>query len=162
MIRRRILHASAAATLLALSLAGCGDAKSTAAAKARPSASPSPSPSKSRDVNQVECVNLDRAYNAWEGPNAPRAAADVAGWNLGAVEYAMEDGKTFLNAVTGYNDQPSKVLASAVAEYNFELSLANFQVTTGDAVDADQTEKVATAAGKVRDAYKAIGSSTCS
>lgn len=111
---------------------------------------------------QVECVNVEKAYNAWNGIRSIKTAADVTALNDLTGEMLADDGKTFLDAVSGYNDQPSKELAVAIASYNFELSLIKFQLTVGGKiVDSEQPAKVAEAAGKVRDAYAAFRKDTC-
>lgn len=78
---------------------------------------------------QVECVNVEKAYNAWNGIGSIGTAADVAALNDLTGKMRADDGETFLEAVTGYSDQPSKELAVAIAAYNFELGLINFQLT---------------------------------
>lgn len=154
-------RALAAALLATAALAGCGDSKP--AATASPSTSPSPTASPAgRAANEVECVNVERAYNAWVGPFLPSTAADVAKMNDADVKRAMEDGDGFANAVKGYQDQPSKKLVVAIAGYNFELSLANVQLTIGGSLDAEQADKVAGAVTTTHSSYQEFVKATCS
>ncbi|MEU5962637.1 hypothetical protein ABZ777_15625 [Micromonospora parva] len=155
MTRARYLTA---ALLLAATLAGCSS-------DPEPGATASPAPSSSASTRpaaiEVECANIDRAHNAWDGPRRAASAAQVALWNEGEAKAAMEGGEDYLKAVSGYQDQPSKVLARAVAEYNYELSVVNVEAVIGDGISEEQAGKAAAAAGSVGDAYRAWRSATC-
>jgi hypothetical protein len=152
----RPLPAVALAAVLALT--GC-------ASDPKPSAAPSPSapsllPTSAAPRNEVECVNVDRAYSAWASFR-PSSAGEVAALNLGGVQREADKGKTFLDDVTGYSDQPSKVLASAVAAYNFEVSLGNLQTSLDGQMKAEQAAKIAAAGQKIDLAYQAWRTGTC-
>lgn len=145
------------ATITLLALAGCGGGEPTAAPFAGTKTT-----STLDAAAQVECVNIERAYNAWNTLRRPHTAADVAALNKFTVKRVMEDGKSFLDAVTGYPDQASKVLASAIAEYNVELAMVNVQATMNGEIGDEQARKTGTAASEVEGAYQAWKSSTCS
>ncbi|MBG6070061.1 hypothetical protein [Micromonospora ureilytica] len=158
MIRTR-LTAAALTLAVAVATAGCGgDAEPGATAT---SSAPSASTSTRPAAVEVECVNIDRAHNAWDGPRRAQSAAEVAGWNELDIKMAMETGEDYLKAVSGYESQPSKTLAVAIAEYNFELSLVNAEAVIGDRIGEEQAGKAAAAAGSVGDAYRAWRSATC-
>ncbi|MEK8109204.1 hypothetical protein NKG94_39870 [Micromonospora sp. M12] len=152
---------TATALSVAVALTGCGSNN-------EPSAAPSSSPtaaSASATVRpaaiEVECANIDRAHNAWDGPRRAESATEVTLWNELEIKMAMEGGEDYLKAVSGYEDQPSKVLARAVAEYNYELSVVNVEAVIGDGISEEQADKAAAAAGSVADAYRAWRSGTC-
>ncbi|MFI6819709.1 hypothetical protein ACIBJE_02005 [Micromonospora sp. NPDC050187] len=155
----RSLPATIAALVLTVSLAACGGDETGQPTAAASSSAPAATSAAPR--NEVECVNINRAHNAWERPSLLRTADEIAAMNEGAVRLAMEDGKNYLNAVTGYDDQPSKELASAIAQYNVEISFVNLQVVMGDGVDQEQAEKTAAAVAKVMNSYQAWKTATC-
>jgi hypothetical protein len=116
----------------------------------------------SSNTNQVECVNVERAYNAWNGAlSLPGDAAGVKALRKVEIEVLMDDGKSFLENVQGYSDQRSKELASAVANYNVEISMANVAITLVGKIDNDIASSVVAAIAGVRDSYAAFKSSTC-
>ncbi|MET8908410.1 hypothetical protein [Micromonospora sp. NPDC004551] len=138
---------------------GGSDPAPRAAAATRPSAIATPSTRSAAD--QVECTNIDRAHNAWAGLSLPSTAADVKVLNEVTIKMAMDDGDSYLDAVKGYNDQPSKELAAAIAGYNFELSVVNAQVVIGSGVEDDQAAAVEAAVAKVADKYQAWHAAIC-
>lgn len=161
--RRALIAAAAAIAVIAIAViayaigrGGSDPAPKAAAATSAPAATGRPA------ATQVECTNIDRAHNAWAGLSLPSTAADVAALNEVTVKMAMDDGENYLNAVEGYEDQPSKALASAIAAYNFELSLVNAQVTMGSDVDGEQATKVEQAVAAVADKYQTWHAATCS
>lgn len=148
-----------AASAYAIGRSGSDPTPKAAAATSTPAA---PATTGQPAATQVECANIDRAHNAWAGFSLPSTAADVAALNEGTVKMAMDDGRDYLNAVEGYQDQASKSLASAIAAYDFELSLVNVQVTMGSPVDKDQAMKVERAVATVTDKYQTWRAATCS
>ncbi|MEV7265591.1 hypothetical protein AB0N38_18740 [Micromonospora aurantiaca] len=147
-----------AVAAFALGRGGSGPTPRAAAATSAPAASASTRSA----ADQVECTNIDRAHNAWAGLSLPSTAADVKALNEVTVKMAMDDGDSYLDAVRGYNDQPSKDLAAAIAGYNFELSVVNAQVVIGSGVDDEQAAAVEAAVAKVADKYQAWRAATCS
>lgn len=106
--------------------------------------------------NHVECVNIERAYNAWvwkPSSSVDFTEAEVRRW--------MEDGDNFATAVEGYKDQPSLRLSAAIAEYNYELSLANFALVSRGAVPEERVSGVLAVLGRVNAAYDAFKRRTC-
>ena len=165
--RRRTWAVATAAAVAVIAIAGVAyalgrggsdPAPRTAAATSAPSASATTG---RPAAVQVECTNIDRAHNAWAGLSLPSTAADVKALNEVTVKMAMDDGKDYLNAVEGYDDQPSKGLAVAIAEYNFELSIVNVQVTMGSRADAEQAAKVEQAVAAVAEKYQTWRTETC-
>ncbi|KAB1111979.1 hypothetical protein [Micromonospora aurantiaca (nom. illeg.)] len=140
---------------------GRGGSDPTPRAAVATSAAAVATPSTRSAADQVECTNIDRAHNAWAGLGLPSTAADVKALNEVTVKMAMDDGDSYLDAVKGYNDQPSKDLAAAIAGYNFELSVVNAQVVIGSGVDDEQAAAVEAAVAKVADKYQAWRSARC-
>ena len=141
-----IVLAAAAVTTWALTRSS---ATPPAAATAPRSASP-------------ECVAITRAYQAWDTLTLPRS---VDGFQLESTEVSLsiltEVGKTLLDNVGGYDDQASKVLASAVAMYNAEVSMAKVQFTLIGEIERDQAVAVMEALERVRMDYLAWRTATC-
>lgn len=133
-----------------------GNETSPAAAATSAAASPTPD-----QAMVVECTNIERAYNAWAGPDLPSTAFDVSRLNSFAVDRLAEDGKDFLKAVEGYTDQASKALAVAVANYGVEIAMANVQATALGGIDAEQAEKTFTAITKVHADFTAFKLASC-
>lgn len=150
-----VIAAGAGATVTYLVAGGHGES-----ATRPPASAPTTSAAVSAE-NLVECVNIERAYNAWNS-GAPRTAADMAVLNEVTVGMRMDDGEDFLSAVSGYTDQASKALAVAIAEYNVELGLANLQMTLGGEVEAKQAAEVTAAAERLGDEYSRFRAATCS
>ncbi|MGC5018999.1 hypothetical protein [Micromonospora sp. DT47] len=151
---RRLLPA---ALLLVAALAGCSS-------DPEPSAAPSPSTAATTGrpaAIEIECANIDRAHRAWQGPPVPQSAVDAAGITELDVKMAMEDGEAYLRAVEGHADQPSKALASAIAQYNLDLAILNAELTIGGKADDKTALAVAVAARKVHDDYAAWQNATC-
>ena len=111
--------------------------------------------------NQVECVNIERAYRAWDGLSLPRFPSGVLMLNRVSMDMLTDDGHDFLSDVEGYEDRPSKVLALVVATYNVELGFANVQLTLSGRIDIQQAEEVVAAIREVDDAFTAFKTSTC-
>ncbi|MBM7086693.1 hypothetical protein [Micromonospora humidisoli] len=74
----------------------------------------------------------------------------------------MDDGKSFLDDVSGYDSQPSKELAVAIAGYNFSISLINLQVTMGSDVDRKNAAEAAQALEGIEAKYRAWKTTVCS
>lgn len=153
---RRIPATLTAVLALAATLAGCGSNDTTEPTSSAPTMTATKAPR-----NEVECVNINRAHNAWDGPGLLYTATQIADMNDLQTKMAMEAGKKYLDDVTGYDDQPSKELASAIAAYNFEIALVNAQVVIGGGVKADQAKKTEDAVAKVISSYRAWKSATC-
>jgi hypothetical protein len=112
--------------------------------------------------NQVECVNVERAYNAWKGALAlPPDRAGVQALRKLDIEMLTDDGGAFLGDVEGYQDQTSKILAFAVADYEAKLALANVAFSLGGKIDSDSADGVVAAITRLHDAYRAFKASTC-
>lgn len=113
-----------------------------------------------RPRNEVECVNVARAFNAWDG-RAPATASDVLAYDEVTIQMRMDGGRSFLDDVRGYDDHPSKSLAVAVADYNVSLSLVNLQISMVGHTDVERSQEVALKAAGVRTSYQQFKAATC-
>lgn len=102
---------------------------------------------------QIECSNVERAYNAWHWE--PQTSAD---WSLGQVRYHLDNGEAFHDAITGYTDKPALDLVVAVAQYNYEMSLVQADMTIKGSADTAAAESART---DVVDAFEAFQRATC-
>lgn len=110
----------------------------------------------------VECVNIRRAYTAWSSADRlPETPDDVRTINEVTVGLWKRDGDRLLEAVTGYDDQPSKTLAVAVAEYNVAVSLAAIPVGVGMTPTDDTVDKVLNGVVDIHSAYARFNSEVC-
>lgn len=112
---------------------------------------------------QMECTTIKREYDAWRKADGlgelDRLRKISASF---ATKEALDDGGAFAKAVTGYPDEASKILAVAVATYNFEVSMLNLQATaTHDYEDASY-QKAMAAQGEVNTAFNNFWAKTCS
>jgi hypothetical protein len=151
---------AAAAVVAAAGAALFLDSRNDAEPVAVAATSAAPSPTVDQTTT-IECTNIERAYNAWSGPFLPTAEADVSQLNEVSVGMLMDDGKDFLTAVEGYDDQPSKRLAVKIAEYNFKLSLVNFQITASGKVGDEQAGEAFTALTEIHAEYTLFKAETC-
>lgn len=140
-----------------LAITGCGDTPVNEPAAAMPSPAATTGPPA---ATQVECVNVERAYTAWSR-GAIGAGTNAANLNDLTVKMAMDDGKSFLDDVTGYPDQASKALAAAVADYNYQLSIVNVGVTISGEADQDAVHDAIASTAKIQSAYDTFKSGTC-
>jgi hypothetical protein len=150
MVAVRVLTAVAAAGLLV----GCGADADGDQVAGRTTASSSTVTAPSVDPQvQVECSNVERAYNAWYWE--PVSSAD---WAQFQVSRRQDQGEDFHDAVVGYSDPAAVDLVVAIADYNLELAFvsANY-VAVGSADTADAED----ARVAVVDAYEAFQSTTC-
>lgn len=112
---------------------------------------------------QMECTGIKRGYDTWsDNPMNIGRLPDFK--DLGAdfiIKEAMEDGDALLKAVEGYDDQPSKALAVAVAEYNVEVSMLNLVFGMSGKYDDADYKKTIAARNKVRDAYNFFWAQIC-
>lgn len=112
---------------------------------------------------QMECTSIKRGYDAWSSspitisslPDVKDMAAEFV------IKEVMEDGDALLKAVEGYDDQPSKALAVAVAEYNVEVGMLNVVFGLSGKYDDADYKKTIAARNKVRDAYNFFWAQTC-
>ncbi|QKW15398.1 hypothetical protein [Verrucosispora sp. NA02020] len=151
-------HRAAALTLaLLLATTSCssGDADEQAA--------PAPATSSARPAAvEIECANIERAYKAWKTDIfVPTTADQWADANEGQIMMAIDRGKTFLADVSGYDGQPAKELASAVAEYNVEVTFVNLQLGLGG-IEGENATKTASALQRVEIAFRSWQTKTCS
>lgn len=154
-MRSRTLTTLALAVAAVAVLAGCGNGDDTAPAAAAPTPVAT-----TANANQVECVNIERAYNAWSMGRL-FSAEDFAAANDFHIKGEMDDQKEFLSEVSGYSDKPSKTLAVAVAELGVELGMLNVQLTLSGESESDQVVKAAAAMVKVQEDYDAWKSAIC-
>ncbi len=130
----------------------------TSPAAAQPSTTTAAGPK----ANEVECVNVQRAYNAWNDLGLPKSSADVVALNEVTMSILTDDAKAFLAAVTGYDDKPSKQLAVAIAQYNFDLGLVNLELSVKGKIEpGERPDTVFASMGKVHEAYRAFKAATC-
>jgi len=110
----------------------------------------------------IECANIERAYNAWNDTALRlRTAYQFTYANRIELATEMDDQQALHQAVSGYDDQPAKALAAAVALFGAELSVLNAQVVITDDAEPEQAEKVARARAKVIQEYRAWRAATC-
>ncbi|WP_189041054.1 hypothetical protein [Micromonospora sonchi] len=142
--------------LIAATLAACGSSE--------PDTTPSSAPASTRPAAvEVECVSAERAYNAWQTDLfVPKTADDWAEANEGQIQMAADRGKTFLDNVSGYDSQPSKELASAIAAYNMEVAFVNLQLGLHGGIDTEAATKAASALQRVEIAFRSWKSAVCS
>lgn len=134
-------------------LASCGSDTSTASGTM---ASSSSAPSVDAAI-QVECVNVERAYNAWE-PTAPTQAQGLTELR---VRMLMDDGDAFLRAVEGYQDQASKDLAVAISAYNYDMAVINANFAASGLAEGKVVDGMLAKVGQVRGAFASFKFETC-
>ena len=111
---------------------------------------------------QIECANIKHAHTVWRQgsldivllESLPSDFASIKVRDLGA------QGKTFLDAVTGHKDQPSKRLATAIAEYNYHVSLLGIELI-GGAFKGETYEQAIKSSDAVDAAYRDFAAATC-
>ncbi|MEO3922997.1 hypothetical protein ABGB07_03825 [Micromonosporaceae bacterium B7E4] len=110
--------------------------------------------------NAIECANIDRAYQAW----SIGRLRDMYEYEAAAEPHLLdeiEDQKALLQAVSGYPDQASKELATAVATFGVELALLNTEVVIAGNASLDQASVVTDAQKALRAAYSKWKAATC-
>lgn len=112
---------------------------------------------------QVECANIKHAYTVWHGRSMDIATlellpSDMAGFKL---ESLGNEGKDFLDAVTGHKDQPSKRLATAIADYNYQVSLVRLENQLGGSFKAETYQTAIKSSDAVDVAYRSFAAETC-
>lgn len=130
------------------------------------SADPAASPSSNGAPGeiQIECAAVRHEYSAWKRSDANLArvpsitARDVFKFEM---EQMLEAGKAFLKASSGYRDQPSKALATAIAEHNFDVSTLNLEGTLSGTVKPETYEKVKKSRQGVETGYETFLVLTC-
>jgi len=111
--------------------------------------------------NAIECASIDRAYNSW-AIGRLTDAYDYEAVNEVSMKTEIDEQKELLEAVQGYNGQPSKDLAAAVAIFGAELAVLNAELVIAGQVSADQSAVVAGEQRKLRQQYAAWKTATCS
>ncbi|HEU5469287.1 MAG TPA: hypothetical protein VFV67_01440 [Actinophytocola sp.] len=144
MIRRLVPVA-----VLAAAAAGCSDNPSKAAPTTVTVAT-QPSP------NQVECSNVERAYNAWKW--TPTSSLDFTDFN---VRRLAEKGGDFYKAVEGYRDKGATGLALEIARYNYDLSVLNATYVASGSAPGELTTKVVSGVEEINNAYATFRRDTC-
>jgi hypothetical protein len=156
-----IRHLAAAALLL--SLAACATADPAAAPQtpsawereqAAGQAAAQAAPTSSADSYQ--CIGIRRAYEAWLNALSSNLDFNEVGYSR-----VSDAGKRLLEDVSGWDDQPSKDLAVAVSQYNYELALANAQYVIGGKLEPGQADKMTEAMSATGDAYSQLLAATC-
>lgn len=112
------------------------------------------------DPAAIECANIERAYNAW----AAGRLRDMYEYNLATAPDLLaevEDQRELLEAVSGYDSQASRDLATAVARFGAELAVLRAQMTISGGTDLDQAAAVADAQTGLRQQYAAWRAATC-
>lgn len=109
------------------------------------------------DKTVIECANVERAYNAWEWE--PSSSLD---FSAASIARKMDQGDEFLSEVKGYTDDPALGLASAIADYNYQLALANATMAIEGSLASDDIDPVVMALSSVTEAYDMFRSDTCS
>lgn len=137
-------------------LAGCGasaDGDDQGAPRnSTPSSTTPVAPSVDPQV-QIECANVERAYNAWVWE--PVSSVD---WAEFQVQMRLDDGEAFHDAVEGYTDAAALDLVVAIADYNLELAMVNANYAAQGSADTTAAEDARVA---VVGAYEAFQQQTC-
>ena len=150
-----ILIATTAVVVIAAGIAGIGYTVAQGDEPAPPAAAATTNP------NEVECVNVQRAFTAWDGPYRLKTAEEFAKFNEVDAISEVKAQEEFLAAVSGYSDQPSKKLRVALAGLGVELGMLNINITIGGEVQPGQPEKTATAVENVHRDYAAWKTAIC-
>jgi hypothetical protein len=150
------MHRTALLAVLAIAaVTGCSSTTKPATLPADTSSSSAAAPAApaptADQAMTVECTNITHAYNVW-------TEADHT-----AVSYKQRAAaeSTFADAVSGYNDQPSKALAVAVTGLGFDLNLAAIPDSVGDKPDAATVTKISDDLPKVQTTYLAFVQANC-
>lgn len=131
-------------------------------ARTQPVGNASSSGSKPAEV-QIQCANIKHAYTLWSKgrhdlETLPHLPADTANFEAQGL---MEEGKKFLDAVSGHSDQPSKKLATAVAGYNVEIGFVRLGLQLAGTFDTAAYDKAKTAWRGAESAYESFLVLTC-
>jgi len=118
-------------------------------------------PAATENPSSIECANIERAYNAWNSSLRLRTAYQFTYANEVELATEMDDQKALYQAVSGYDDQPSKVLATAIATFGADLAVLNAQLVIADDIDPGQADRVAKSRAKVIQDYQAWKAATC-
>lgn len=147
------MRRTAILALLALAAAGCSSSKPAAQTlSTSPGSTASSTPTAAANPAMViECTNVTHAYNVW-------AESDRT-----AVSYKQRAGaeKVFADAVSGYDDHPSKSLAVAVTELGFDLNLAAIPDSVGDKPDDATVKKISDDLPAIQAAYTDFAKTNC-
>lgn len=113
---------------------------------------------------QVQCANIKHAYTIWS-----KGLTDLKGIHEMTTTVAKfevktltEDGQTFLDAVSGYQDQAAKELAVRVAEYNYEVSFIALELQARGAFSPESQLKAVNSWTAVDSVYSSFLALTCS
>lgn len=151
-VNLRVVAAVVLSVVVVPVVAGCSGAAVGDEPRPAPTTTTSTAPALDTET-QVECSNVERAYNAWHWE--PMSSAD---WAQFQVKMRMDDGDAFHDAVEGYTDKPVLDLVVAVANYNYELSLLNANYVAQGSADPAAAEEARVA---VVDAYETFQTETC-
>jgi hypothetical protein len=111
----------------------------------------------------MECSTIKREHEAWR-ENWMELAT------LGEVDNAearfrlsrlSKSGETFAKATRGYDDEPAKNLAVAVAAYNVAVGFVSLDVDAGAPVSLELHGKALAASREVNAAYATFASAIC-
>lgn len=112
---------------------------------------------------QMECTTIKREYDAWRKADGLGELDRLRKLSASfATKGALEEGRAFAKAVTGYPDQSSKALAVAVTTYNVEVSMLNLQAVATNDYDDESYQKAMAAQGDVNVAFNNFWAETCS
>ena len=110
--------------------------------------------------NAIECANIDRAYNSW----SIGRLRDMYEYENAAEPHLLdetEDQKELLEAVSGYDGQPSKDFAVTVATFGAELAILNAELVIAGSTSLDQASVVADSQKNLRAGYARWKAATC-
>ncbi|MFL6144108.1 MAG: hypothetical protein ACJ72N_19865 [Labedaea sp.] len=139
----------------AIAAAGCGTS-SPPPPPPPPAAAATATVSPSTNPNQIECSNVERAYNAWRW--TPSSSLDFTEFN---VRRLMESGDDFRKAVAGYKDKPALALALAISQYNYDMSLVNASYAASGNASSGMTKRVVDGVGKIDGSYTSFRFENC-
>jgi hypothetical protein len=130
--------------------------------RAQPVGNASSSDGKPAEV-QIQCANIKHAYTLWSKgrhdlETLPHLPADTANFE---AKLLMDEGKKFLDAVSGHADQSSKELATTVAGYNVEIGFVRLGLQLAGTFDAEAYGKAKTSWQGVESAYESFLVLTC-
>lgn len=111
---------------------------------------------------QLECITVKREHENWNRSAGKLlvmtpTAADNSLW----FKQLKTDGDAYLKAVSGYPDQPSKELAVAVAQYNFDLGLVSLDHQLNGKYATEKLDKALESAKVVLTSYDSFNTRQC-
>lgn len=122
------------------------------------------SPSPTGSAVQV-CVEMDRAYTAWDAPSRPITPDDFLELSERQLREAHEAGKQFVGSVPGPEDTADTSLdefSDVLAGYNLELGVVIYSPSDeGRVVTREKAEVFARSGEAVQAAYRSWREAVC-